>query len=379
MQRLKYTFLLVIIILVAGCSQLNKATDLITNPTAKERYKRDFKISDELFRLWEDQQELALSDSVKIETPFLQSGTFKPRSFPVYSYNLDLKVGEKLDIIVETDSISQLVFIELFQLQNDSLRRYKNIKRSDFNRKTLDYEVEITGTYKVVIQPEIEASTPFNIKMQTTPVYLFPVAGAKNTNIQSFWGASRDGGRRSHEGIDIFASRGTPVIAVTDGYVTSTGERGLGGKQVWLRDQKRNQTLYFAHLDSIAVDGRRRVKGGDTLGFVGNTGNARTTPPHLHFGIYKGYRGAIDPLHFVYQFDEPTFELPGMIPESLNFVTTAIANLRDLPATTRNSGIIGNLKARDTITVLGKAKDWYHIRTMERQAAFIHESLIAPL
>lgn len=379
MQRLKITLLLLTIIFLAGCSQLNKATDLITNPTAKERYKRDFKVSDELFRIWEDQIALALSDSVKIETPFLQAGHFKPRSFPVYSYDLDLKTGEKLDILVETDSISQLVFIELFQLQNDSLGTYKNISRSDFNRKTLGYEVETTGTYKVVIQPEIEASTPFRIKMSTQPVYRFPVAGAKNTSIQSFWGANREGGRRSHEGIDIFASRGTPVVAVTDGYITRTGDRGLGGKQVWLRDQKRNQSLYYAHLDSIAVEGRRTVKVGDTIGFVGNTGNARTTPPHLHFGIYKGYRGAIDPLHFVFQFDEPNFELPGRIPETLNYITTGIANLRDLPATTRNSGIIGSLKTRDTITVLGKANDWYHIRTMERQAAFIHESLIAPL
>lgn len=379
MQRLKITILLLTLILLAGCSQLNKATDLITNPTAKERYKRDYKISDELFQIWEDQQALALVDSVKIETPFLQAGNFKPRSFPVYSYNLDLRTGEKLDVTVEVDSTSQLVFIELFQLQNDSLKTYKNISRSDFNRKSLVHEIEFTGTYKVVIQPEIEASTPFRIKMRTQPVYQFPVAGAKNTSIQSFWGANRDGGRRSHEGIDIFAPRGTPVIAVTDGYVTSTGERGLGGKQVWLRDQKRNQSLYYAHLDSIANEGRRSVKTGDTLGFVGNTGNARTTPPHLHFGIYKGYRGAIDPLHFVYQFDEPTFDLPGMLPESTTFVTKGTANLRSLPASSRNSAIIGNLKTKDTITVLGKADEWYHIRTMERQAAFIHESLVAPI
>lgn len=379
MRRLKFTFPLLLLIIFAGCSQLNKATDIITNPTAKERYKRDFKVSDELYNLWEKQLELALLDSIKIETPFLQAGHFKPRSFPVYSYNIDLKTGEKLHISAEVDSTRQLVFLELFQLQNDSLKTYKNISRSDYNRKSLTHEVEITGTYKVVVQPEIEASSPFRIKIKTEPIYRFPVAGGKNTNIQSYWGANRDGGRRSHEGIDIFAPRGTPVVAVTDGYVTSTGDRGLGGKQVWLRDQNRNQSLYYAHLDSIAKEGRRNVKVGDTLGFVGNTGNARTTPPHLHFGIYKGYRGAIDPLHFVFQFDEPTFELPGEIPEIPNYITRGTANLRSLPASSKNSEIIGNLKARDTITVLGKANEWYHIRTIGRQAAFIHESLISPL
>lgn len=379
MQRLKIPLLFLSIVIIAGCSQLNKATDLITNPTAKERYKRDLNISEELFHIWEDQLELALGDSIKIETPFLQAGYFRPRSFPVYSFNLELKTGEKLDVVVDLDSTSQLVFMELFQLQNDSLGTFKNISRSEFNRKTLTYEVETSGMYKVIIQPEINASTPFSIKMITRPVYWFPVAGAKNTNIQSYWGANRDGGRRSHEGIDIFASRGTPVIAVTDGYITSAGERGLGGKQVWIRDRKRNQSLYYAHLDSIAVEDRKNVKVGDTIGFVGNTGNARTTPPHLHFGIYKSYRGAIDPLHFVFQFDDPNFELPGIIPETSNFTTTGIVNLRELPGTARNSGIIGNLNARDTVTVLGKASDWYHIRTKDRQAAFIHESLIAPL
>ncbi len=379
MQRLKIPLLFLAIVLIAGCSQLNKATDLITNPTAKERYKRDLSISEELFQIWEDQLELALGDSIKIETPFLQAGHFKPRSFPVYSFNLELRTGEKLDVVVDLDSTSQRVFMELYQLQNDSLGTYKNISKSEFNRKTLTYEVESSGMYKVIIQPEIDASTPFSIKMITRPVYGFPVAGAKNTNIQSYWGANRDGGRRSHEGIDIFASRGTPVIAVTDGYITSAGERGLGGKQVWIRDRKRNQSLYYAHLDSIAVEDRRNVKVGDTIGFVGNTGNARTTTPHLHFGIYKGHRGAIDPLHFVFQFDDPNFELPGMIPETSNFITTGIVNLRELPGTARNSGIIGNLNARDTVTVLGKASDWYHIRTKDRQAAFIHESLIAPL
>lgn len=379
MRRLTIIFLLFTLILVAGCSQLNKATDLITNPTAKEQYKRDLKISDELYQIWEDQLALAFTDSVKIETPFLQAGHFKPRSFPVYSYNLDLKTGEKLNVSVEVDSTSQLIFIELYQLESDSLGTFRNITRSDYNRKSLAHEVEVSGTYKVVIQPEIEASTPFRIKMRTQPVYQFPVAGGKNTNIQSFWGANRDGGRRSHEGIDIFAPRGTPVVAVTDGYVTSTGERGLGGKQVWLRDQKRGQTLYYAHLDSIAREGRRNVKTGDTLGFVGNTGNARTTPPHLHFGIYKGYRGAIDPLHFVFQFDEPNFDFPAEVPETPHFITRGIANLRDQPASSKKSLVIGNLKIRDTITVLGKAEDWYHIRTREKQAAFIHESLIAPL
>lgn len=378
MQRLKLLFLLLLIFLFTGCSQFNKATDLITNPSAREKYQRDLEISDELFALWEDQVEIALKDSLKVETPYLQAGIFKPRSFNIYSYDLDLNIGEKLDVGVETDSLSPLVFIEIYQLQNDSLKSYKKVAGSDYNRKSLSAEVEKGGTYKIVIQPEIEASTPFRIKMKTSPIYRFPVAGGKNTNIRSFWGASRDAGRRSHEGIDIFAPRGTPVVAVTDGRITSSGERGLGGKQVWLRDPKRNQSLYYAHLDSIAPITNSKVRTGDTIGFVGNTGNARNTPPHLHFGIYKGYRGAINPLHHVYQFDEPNFDEVGDVPDAQNLITRSTANLRDRP-TTKKSNVIGNLQPKDTLTLLGKADDWFHIRTSTKQAGFIHESLVSPL
>lgn len=378
MQRLIKFSLILIIALSTGCSNLNKATDLITNPSAKERYQRDFEISDELFQIWENQEQLAINDSVKIELPYLIAGHFKPRSFHIFSYNLNLKVGEKLDVAVETDTLPSMVFIELYHRQNDSLSTYEKVANSDYDSYTLSLEIEQSGTFKVIIQPEIEASTPFRIKIKTTPVYRFPVAGGRNTNIQSFWGAIRDGGKRNHEGVDIFAPRGTPVIAVTDGQISSAGVKGLGGKQVWLRDQKRGQSLYYAHLDSIATLGNSHVETGDTLGFVGNTGNARTTSPHLHFGIYKGYRGAIDPLHFVFQLDDPNFEPAGKIPETLNLVTKSTANLRDQP-TTRNSQIIGNISAQDTLQFLGKSNEWYHIRTSGNQAAFIHESLVLPL
>lgn len=378
MHRLiKITFVL-LITLITGCSKINRAKDLITNPSSKERYQRDFKISDELFALWENQAQLALNDSVKVDLPYLQAGHFQPRSFPVYSYDLDLKAGEKLDIIVEADSINELVFIDLYLRENDSLTSFKKVASSDYELKMLSEEIEESGNYKVIIQPEIEASTPFRLKMKTTPVYAFPVAGGRNNNIQSFWGAVRDGGRRSHEGVDIFLPRGTPVVAITEGRITSSGERGLGGKQVWLRDPKRGNTLYYAHLDSIAPLGNSRVKTGDTIGFVGNTGNARTTAPHLHFGIYKGYRGAIDPLPFIFQLDEPDFEVTYEIPEASNLVTRSTANLRNQPDT-RNSKIIGNIPAQDTLRILGKSTEWYHIRTSQNQAAFIHESLVVPL
>ncbi|MDT0649113.1 M23 family metallopeptidase [Autumnicola edwardsiae] len=376
MRQIKLLIVLTAVILT-GCSQLNKASDYITNPTAKEVYKRDFNLSDSLFTLWNNQVDLALKDSVQVELPYAEKGKFLPRAFPVYSYEVSLTPGELFNFEIETDSIKELVFIDVFRRTTDSLNPYKKVESAAFGAKQFTFEAKEKGNFKVVIQPAIEANSPFLLKMIKSPAYLFPVASYTNSAIQSLWGAQRDGGARSHEGIDIFAKRGTPVVAATSGRVTYTGEKGLGGKQVWLRDSRRGQSLYYAHLDSIKpISGS--VKVGDTLGFVGNTGNARTTPPHLHFGIYKNFEGAIDPLSFVFlpkplNLDNLEDEIPNKI------LTKAVtANLRNKP-TTSGSKIIGSSKAQDTLQILGKSKDWYHIRTPENKASFIHQSLVKPI
>jgi len=126
---------------------------------------------------------------------------------------------------------------------------------------------------------------------------VFPVAG-KKSNIGSFWGDSRDGGARRHEGIDIFAKKGTPVVAICDGVISSKGTFPRGGKILWLQSASQPWAAYYAHLDQWKVREGQFVHKGQVLGTVGNTGNARYTPSHLHFGIYSS-RGAVNPLPYV--------------------------------------------------------------------------------
>lgn len=116
------------------------------------------------------------------------------------------------------------------------------------------------------------------------------------------WGAPRSGGRR-HEGIDIFAPKGTPVVSTTRGVVTRVGTNRLGGQVVGVLGPAL-EFHYYAHLDRFG-DFREGdlVQPGDVLGFVGNTGNARGTPPHLHYGIYR--QGALNP------YPRLTAALPG--------------------------------------------------------------------
>ena len=124
----------------------------------------------------------------------------------------------------------------------------------------------------------------------------FPVEGS-TSKVGSFWGDGRDAGKRKHEGIDIFAKKGTKVVAVCSGTV-STANGGIGGKTVWLQSDDFAWSAYYAHLDSQYVFSGQTVKRGDVIGTVGNTGNAKFTPAHLHFGIYT-YSGAIDPFPIV--------------------------------------------------------------------------------
>lgn len=99
------------------------------------------------------------------------------------------------------------------------------------------------------------------------------------------WGAPRSGGRK-HEGVDIFAKRGTPVVSNIDGIVWKMENNRLGGTSVWLFGAG-GAFHYYTHLDRYGkIKPYQYVKRGDIIAYVGNTGNARKTPPHLHYGIY---------------------------------------------------------------------------------------------
>lgn len=122
---------------------------------------------------------------------------------------------------------------------------------------------------------------------------LLPVRNISTAALRDSWHAARSGGRR-HEGIDIFAAKGVPVYPSTEGIVVRRGKNRLGGNVIWVLGPG-GQRHYYAHLDRFAhVSVGERVQTGSILGFVGNTGNARATPPHLHYGVYTR-TGAINP------------------------------------------------------------------------------------
>lgn len=114
-----------------------------------------------------------------------------------------------------------------------------------------------------------------------------------NHRFTDSWGSPRSGGRQ-HEGIDIFAERGTPIHSNIEAVVLKIGDNTLGGKTVTLMGAG-GWRHYYAHLDSYAdIQEGDWIHQGEVIGTVGNTGNAISTPPHLHYGIYTS-AGAVNP------------------------------------------------------------------------------------
>jgi murein DD-endopeptidase MepM/ murein hydrolase activator NlpD len=255
---------------------------------------------------WLSASQTSLVAAQEIPVPYRVKGIFpagKPRAL---GFRFKAAQGEEIVFHLQKNEDDPL-YTDLFW--QDGITG-THILSGDEEDSVFRFTVKETGIYVLRIQPEIEASVTYELDITSGPSLGFPVSGTR-ARVGSVWGDSRDGGRRSHEGIDIFAPKRTPVVAAADGYISSVRNGGLGGKTVNLRPVGTHYSLYYAHLDEQLVEAGQFVRKGDVIGLVGNTGNAKTTPPHLHFGIYAG-GGAVDPLPFVNdRKNKPGLPVPG--------------------------------------------------------------------
>jgi peptidoglycan LD-endopeptidase LytH len=116
-----------------------------------------------------------------------------------------------------------------------------------------------------------------------------PVAGADMSRVPDTFLDARDGGDRVHRAIDILAPRGTPILSADDGKILRMANNTLGGITMYTVDPLNRIVYYYAHMDRYndAMSPGRSIVRGDTLGFVGTTGNAPKDTPHLHFQIMR--------------------------------------------------------------------------------------------
>lgn len=273
-------------------------------PTPREAMLRQWGASGfdttDLGRAWRRLGDSVLRDPSAVTLPSATRTYFARAERPnAAAYAVTVPAGRVLDVRVAAALTSGRAYVELYERRRgpDSALQYR--RTFDTGHDTLRDDVDRAREYVFRVEATPLALGNVSLRLGTTPLLsTFPVGGATERDVGSEWGAPRDGGRRRHKGIDIFEARGTPLLAAAAGTVTRVREGGRGGKTVSVRLAGQPLSLYYAHLDTQLTTRGARVRPGDTLGTVGNTGNARTTPPHLHFGVYaRG--GAVDPLPFV--------------------------------------------------------------------------------
>lgn len=245
-------------------------------------------------RQWLDASQKALEKPQTISLPYSQQGYFHADKARAMALEFKAKPGQRLIFTIHKKQAPLTIYADLFQSNGIAAT---HLLAADTTANSFTLDVEQTGTYIVRLQPKLFQSGPYSLSVDIAPSLGFPVQGSK-ARIGSFWGDARDGGKRKHEGLDIFAPKRTPVLAAADGYVTGVKEGGIGGKTVWMKPGDKNLYLYYAHLDKQLVQQGQYVKKGEVIGLVGNTGNARHTPAHLHFGVYT-HNGPIDALPFI--------------------------------------------------------------------------------
>ncbi|MCL6261620.1 M23 family metallopeptidase [Aquiflexum sp. TKW24L] len=322
-------------------------------------------------REWVQAGETALSSPIEINLPYQEISHFDKNQPHAIYIEFEAKEGQLISIQVELISNpNSKFFIDLYENRDNELKNIQFAK--DTNR--LEYQVNNPGSLGLRVQPELFRGGIVEITIQQNPSLAFPISGKNHRSIASFFGVPRDGGRRVHEGIDVFAPRGTPITSVSPGRVSRVGVNNLGGKTV--RVSHEGYSYYYAHLDSQLVQSGQTISIGDTLGTVGNTGNAISTAPHLHFGIYSRGWGAVDPFPF---FEEIELKNTQTVADTSNLgeygrVQVASANLRNQPNT--NADISQKLSQNEIFKVQGKTNDWYRVILPDGKIGYLFENLI---
>ncbi len=251
---------------------------------------------------WLAAADRALLQPQPIELPFRKLDEQAAGGAAV-GYAFTVPVGRRVSVKVTSDELGTgELFVDLFRSASLKRERVAGALPGG-GAEPIVIDVIEGGDYVMRVQPPLGGTARFDVEVEARAVLAFPVAGVDGSAIWSPFGAARDGGRRAHRGVDIFAARGTPVLAATDGWVTRVETTKVGGNIVWMQPLFGNMRVYYAHLHEQWVEPGDFVLAGEPLGAVGNTGNAVTTPPHLHFGVYvrrPGMRGgAQDPVEFL--------------------------------------------------------------------------------
>jgi peptidoglycan LD-endopeptidase LytH len=324
-----------------------------------------------LGRDWLAAAQGALQTALRVTLPYRETGYFPPHEPGAVAYRFDARRGQRLRFEVELEtSAPGRLFIDLFRWDSGS-DPAEHVASAPAGTTRLEYEAIHDGAYLLRLQPELLRGGRYTLTKLALGSLRFPVLGKDGRAVTSGFGAGRNGGQREHHGIDIVAPRGTPVVSAGDGVVSAVEVTDIGGKVVWVWDPARGLSLYYAHLDSQGVSTGARVRAGDRLGTVGNTGNARTTVPHLHFGIYHRRDGPIDPMPFVH---EPPASLAPLVADVGALGTWRRVEGAGIPLSTSpvdRAAVVAELPRNTVLRVQGATARWYRVRLPDERAGFV--------
>lgn len=367
---------------LTACEQIEQVQDRFRDMTPYEAYQASLAeaglIETALGRDWILAGRAAVESPAPVSLPFHEEGYISAEDPGAMAYRITIGRGQRLTAKVTLNSSEQTrVFIDLFRVPDNE----DDPLRPEFSSDSVPGEFVIEpwrgGDYVLRLQPELLRGGTYAVTLKLEAQLAFPVEGYGMRGVQSIFGVERDGGRRSHAGLDIFARRGTPVLAASAGRVNRVGLTNLGGKVVWVRDPVRGANVYYAHLDSQYVRNGDQVQVGDTIGFVGNTGNARTTPPHLHFGVYR--RGAVDPYPFLDPPRGTMAEQTADLEQLGQWVRVINDGIRLRAAPGRRGEIIRELGQYTPLHVLGGSGEYFRVRSPDGVDGYVAARLTEPV
>ncbi len=224
----------------------------------------------------------------------------QPKQIPddVYPYLLNLSPKLVLQCQTEGNSLSPNAWLDLLAIKSslpENESWYLSQQISNKTLSSLNWGSLNSNSQKLIKRRKsILVSYPYF----KPSLYTFPVSGV--VWFEDSYGADREGGKRKHEGTDLFGKEGTPIISVYPGKIEQLGWNRLGGERVGIRGEDGNY-YYYAHLQQIAAQLKigQKVTKGEYLGTMGHTGDALTTPDHLHFGIELANGDWINPYSFL--------------------------------------------------------------------------------
>lgn len=368
----------------SGCEEVEQVRDHFRDLTPHETYQARLNVAglggSALARDWETAGRQALSEPLPVSLPYTEEGYISADVPEAAGYRFRLERGRRLTVEVSVESGNPArVFVDLFRVPTDPDGPMRPVFSSESPVEAFSHEPWRGGEFVLRLQPELLRGGSYAVTLGLEAQLAFPVEGHGAESIYSRFGAARDGGRRIHRGVDIFARRGTPVLAVSAGRVNRVRDTRIGGKVVWVRDPVRNASVYYAHLDSQHVRDGQFVEPGDTVGFVGNTGNARTTPPHLHLGLYRRGEGAVDPFPFI---DPVRATVPELTVDTgrlgaWNRVRNGGVRLRAAPGS--SGDVVRELERHTPLRVLAGSGSFFRARLPDGTTGYVAARLTEPV